>query len=178
MDSILRTFLLHLTKILRSPRTPPSKPSVTFRVTSEKRDRKPMMFLVRTAFWLTLVLVLLPSGRSEPVGGPQVGTAEAVSAASATVSDLGQFCTRQPDACSVGSHALTAVGHRAMGGARMVYEFVTERMGRSNTDPSGTATPTAVRSVSVQSSTDTLSPADLTLPWRDPVARRELRASN
>src|SRR5215210_8451944 len=84
-------------------------------------DRKPMMFLLRIVFWLTIVLVLLPSGKSEPVGGPQVAAGDAMSAATATLSDLGQFCARQPDACTVGSQAVTVLGHRAQTGAKMVY---------------------------------------------------------
>jgi hypothetical protein len=137
-----------------------------------------MMFLVRMAFWLTLVLVLLPSGRSEPVAGPQVGAADAVSAASATVSDMRQFCSRQPDACTVGSQAVTALGHRAQAGAKMVYDFVTARIGQSNGESAGPArpTPAGAHSVVVQSSQDTLSAADIALPWRDPAARRETQA--
>ena len=137
-----------------------------------------MMFLVRTAFWLTLVLVLLPSGRSEPVGGPQVAAADAVSAASATVSDMGQFCSRQPDACAIGSQAATALGHRAQAGAKMIYDFLTARMGQSHTESaaSGRATPAAIHSVVVLSSEDTLSAGDIALPWRGPTARRETQA--
>jgi hypothetical protein len=135
-----------------------------------------MMFLVRTAFWLTLVLVLLPSGRSEPVGGPQVAAADAVSAASATVSDMGQFCSRQPDACAIGSQAATALGHRAQAGAKMIYDFLTARMGSTDSAAPGRATPAAIHSVVVQSSEDTLSAADIALSWRGPTARRDTQA--
>jgi hypothetical protein len=137
-----------------------------------------MMFLLRMAFWMTLVLVLLPSGRSEPVGGPQVGAADAVSAASATVSDMRQFCSRQPDACSVGSQAVTALGHRAQAGAKMIYDFLTAHMGSSNTENgvSGRTTPASAHSVAVQASQDTLSATDIAMPWRDPAGRRETQA--
>lgn len=135
-----------------------------------------MMFLVRMAFWLTLVLVLLPSGRSEPVGGPQVAATDAVSAASATVSDMRQFCSRQPDACAVGSQAATALGHRAQAGAKMIYDFITARMGPTEGAAPGRTTPASAHSVMVQSSHDTLSAADIAPPWRDPAARRETQA--
>ena len=42
-----------------------------------------MFFLLRMAFWLGLVLVLLPSGSSQQPQGSQVAASEAISAASA-----------------------------------------------------------------------------------------------
>ncbi|MGA7789794.1 MAG: DUF5330 domain-containing protein, partial [Xanthobacteraceae bacterium] len=64
-----------------------------------------MSFLLRMAFWLGLVLILLPTGSSErAVPADPVNATQAISAASATVGDLRHFCTRQPDACTVGSH--------------------------------------------------------------------------
>ena len=71
-----------------------------------------MMFLLRVAFWLTIVIILLPSGSQQVKPGPNIDTAEAVSAASAAVTDMRQFCARQPDACSVGSQAAVAFGYK------------------------------------------------------------------
>src|SRR5689334_968012 len=90
-----------------------------------------MFFLIRMAFWLSVVLVLLPTGSSKPTTSArssEIGALEAVSAASATVSDMSHFCARQPEACSVGSQAAVALGQRAQAGAKMVYEFLNERM--------------------------------------------------
>src|SRR5467141_4443871 len=90
-----------------------------------------MFFLIRMAFWLSVVLVLLPTGGSKPTApSPRsdINAVEAVSAASATVSDMSQFCARQPEACAVGSQAAVALGHRAQAGAKMVYEFLNGRM--------------------------------------------------
>lgn len=87
-----------------------------------------MFFLMRMAFWLGLVLVLLPTDKtpdSEKL--PQLGATEAVTAATAAVSDMSQFCTRQPTACNIGGQAATVIGHRAQSGARKVYEFITEK---------------------------------------------------
>jgi hypothetical protein len=67
-----------------------------------------MFFLLRMAFWLSVVLVLLPSGGSQRTAtapSAELGPIEAVSAASATVSDMRGFCTRQPVACAIGSLA-------------------------------------------------------------------------
>ena len=72
-----------------------------------------MFFLLRMAFWLGLVLVLLPREKTpESDKAPQIGASEAVSAATAAVSDMGQFCKRQPAACEVGGQAATAIGQR------------------------------------------------------------------
>src|SRR5690606_4516179 len=73
-----------------------------------------MFFLFRVAFWLSIVLVLLPSGDYRPKDQtPQIGAVDAVNAATAAVSDLSGFCGRQPDACEVGGKAAVAFGQRA-----------------------------------------------------------------
>ena len=84
-----------------------------------------MFFLLRMAFWLSIVLILLPTGTSQPVPANNVGATDAISAASATVGDVRQFCTRQPDACTIGSHVATELGYKAQAGAKMLYEFLT-----------------------------------------------------
>ena len=55
-----------------------------------------MFFLIRTAFWLSIVILLLPAPESMKTPEPGIGAAQAVTAASATVSDMSQFCSRQP----------------------------------------------------------------------------------
>jgi hypothetical protein len=137
-----------------------------------------MFFLLRMAFWLGLVLVLLPSGSSQRPQGSQVAPSEAISAASATVGDLRQFCARQPDACTVGSHVASQLGSRAQAGARMLYEFVTETLKRKegSSDNAGRESkPTADRAVADKDSQNTLTPADLAAPWRGPVPRKDTR---
>ena len=66
-------------------------------------DVRVMFFLLRLAFWLGVVLLLLPSGAGtqHSAATNTVSASQAVSAASATVGDLRGFCARQPDACSV-----------------------------------------------------------------------------
>ncbi|MBB5050590.1 hypothetical protein HNQ36_000538 [Afipia massiliensis] len=87
-----------------------------------------MFFLLRMAFWLGLVLVLLPTDKSSaPDQGPQIGASEAISAATAAVSDMSQFCNRQPAACTVGGQAATVIGERAQSGAKKVYQFITDK---------------------------------------------------
>jgi len=129
-----------------------------------------MKFLVRTAFWLTVVVLLLPSLSSQrTASAPQLSTGEAVSAASAAVSDLRQFCARQPGACVVGSQALTSFGQKAQAGAKMLYDFLTEHFG----GPGAAEKPG--RTVG-KPALNTLAPADLAAPWRGAPARKEADA--
>ena len=87
-----------------------------------------MWFLLRMTFWLGLVLVLLPRDKtSESDKLPQIGASEAVQAATAAVSDMSQFCKRQPTACEVGGQAATVIGQRAADGARKVYNIITDK---------------------------------------------------
>jgi hypothetical protein len=94
-----------------------------------------MFFLLRMAFWLGLVLVLLPREKTpESEKLPQVGASEAVSAATAAVSDMSQFCKRQPAACEVGGQAATVIGQRAQEGARKLYRIITDKKPSDATD--------------------------------------------
>ena len=138
-----------------------------------------MFFLLRMAFWLGLVLILLPSGSSQQQPqGSQVAASEAISAASATVGDLRQFCARQPDACTVGSHVASQLGSRAQAGAKMLYEFMTENLKRKEGDADNTgrdAKSNADRAIADKDSQNTLTPADLAAPWRGPAPRKDAR---
>jgi len=87
-----------------------------------------MFFLLRLAFWLGLVLVLLPRDKTpESEKLPQISVSDAVQAATAAVSDMGQFCKRQPQACELGGQAATVIGVRAQDGARKIYRSVTDK---------------------------------------------------
>ena len=91
-----------------------------------------MWFLLRLTFWLGLVLVLLPRDKTpESDKLPQIGASEAVQAATAAMSDMSQFCKRQPAACEVGGQAATVLGQRAADGARKVYGIITDKPEKS-----------------------------------------------
>jgi hypothetical protein len=124
-----------------------------------------MFFLLRMAFWLGLVLVLLPTEKTpEAEKLPQIGASEAVSAASAAVSDVSRFCVRQPAACEIGGQAATVIGHRAQAGARKVYQMITEKK------PDHTGSIGGADEVSNFAPADTLTMEDLKTDWRGPVA--------
>lgn len=125
-----------------------------------------MFFLLRLAFWIGVVLVFLPresTPDSEKL--PQIGASEAVSAASAAVSDFSQFCKRQPAACEVGEQAATVIGHRAQEGARKLYQIITEKRG----EPTGAIGSADAPDPSL-APRDTLTAEDLKIDWKLPGA--------
>jgi len=127
-----------------------------------------MFFLLRMAFWLGLVLVLLPREKTpESEKLPQIGASEAVSAATAAVSDMGQFCKRQPAACEVGGQAATVIGQRATDGARKLYKIITDKKAPDHTG-SIDAPADANASLAAGASRDTLTPDDVAAEWRVP----------
>ena len=130
-----------------------------------------MRFLLRVAFWLSVVLILLPSGGSQPLPKSQVSAGEAFSAATAAMSDMRQFCERQPNVCEVGSQTAVTLGQRAQVGAKMLYEFLHERFGN---DESATVQSTGTVPAA-RPSQHTLRPTDLSPPWRGPQPRDSAR---
>lgn len=130
-----------------------------------------MFFLLRVAFWLCVVLALLPTGGSKQSAEAQKPTnefsaVEAFSVAAATVSDMRHFCERQPDACTLGSQAAVAFGQRAQAGAHMVYEFINERVVDKDTGSVAPRSSTAKPAATTKASQNTLTPNDLVAPWR------------
>ena len=134
-----------------------------------------MFFLLRMAFWLGIVLLLLPGAPRHDQSTSTVGAADAISAASATVHDLKGFCTREPDACTVGSEFATSIGYRAQAGAKMLYDLLTEALASHDTTSQvGEPIKSASNKPSLQQrgSQNTLTPGDLATPWRGPPVRR------
>jgi hypothetical protein len=131
-----------------------------------------MFFLLRMAFWLGLVCVLLPGGGADKAA-PQIDAASAVSAAGAAVSDMRGFCDRQPQACVVGGKVAVALGQKAEAGARTLFDFVSTQIKGDAPKADGTKLIQA-------SAPGTLTPADLAPNWHAPVPlppRREARAT-
>ena len=125
-----------------------------------------MFFLLRMAFWLGLVLVLLPRDKTpESDKLPQLGASEAVSAATAAVSDMSQFCKRQPAACEVGGQAAVVLGQRAQDGARKIYHIITDKRAPDRTGSIGTVS----QAVASSALRDTLTADDLAVEWHDPL---------
>src|SRR5712691_4611238 len=134
-----------------------------------------MRFLFRMAFWLTVILVMLPSGGSQPTPKVNVSAIDAMSAAKATVTDMRSFCERQSEACTVGSQTAVALGHRAQAGAKMLYEYLNEHLGPNDTGTVVNAGAGKVPLPPARPSQQTLSPADLGPAWRGPQPRKDAR---
>ena len=135
-----------------------------------------MFFLLRVAFWLTIVLALLPSGGARTTSsGPQMG--EAVSAAGAAVSDARHFCTRQPEACEVGSQAAVWIGQRAQAGARMLYELFNEHTGPSATGSLASVKTAPAATPMAGTAHGTLTPVDRAPAWRGSSLRKDAKPS-
>ena len=136
-----------------------------------------MFFLLRMCFWLGLVLVLLPREKTPESGKlPQVSVSDAVTAATAAVSDMSQFCKRQPQACEVGGQAATVIGARAQEGARKIYQSITDKTEKTDKksdadkkSPDHTGSIGGEEVDAGQADTaprDTLTPDDLAVEWR------------
>lgn len=140
-----------------------------------------MFFLLRMAFWLTVVCVLLPNGSNTTSADAQIDATQAASFAAAAVSDARGFCERQPDACEVGGKVAIAIGHKAEAGARTLFEFISTKMSEKPAATDKTAPRVSAVQPPIQGpAAGTLTPADMAPAWQGPVPlppRREARAS-
>lgn len=140
-----------------------------------------MRFLLRITFWLGLVLVLLPRDKTPELEKlPQIGAADAVQAATAAVSDMTQFCKRQPAACEVGGQAASIIGQRAQDGAKKIYQIINdkkEQITNEKNEKSDKKAPDHTGSITLagegdtaasEAPRDTLTQDDLALEWRGP----------
>lgn len=128
------------------------------------------MFLIRAAFWIGLLVLLLPTDETQQ--------ARLYTAASAAVERVTTFCDRNPKTCAVGSDVWASFLKKAEFGARMAFDLVTNRNSPSEAtvkpepaSASGTQ-PTAGKA-KVDGNAEkkpaprgTLTPADLNPPWR------------
>jgi hypothetical protein len=137
-----------------------------------------MFFLLRMAFWLGVVCLLLP-GSGPKASDPQIDATQAMTVASAAVSDARGFCERQPDACVAGSKVAAALGEKAEAGARTLFQFITARLTDKPAQTDGSAAVTkAAQSekpaakmvrVSDQMQRGTLTRSDMQPAWHAPV---------
>ncbi len=127
-----------------------------------------MMFLIRSAFWLMIIILLLPTdeGQQSKVSGVY-GTAEA------TVKDVATFCDRNPDTCTTGRNALDVLVHKAEFGAHILMGFIMDKtgLGGDETASSSAAAPMsgiAPANWARGTSQDTLNPEDREAAWGGP----------
>ena len=125
-----------------------------------------MMFLIRTAFWLMIVILLLPTDQQQQ--------SEVYGTAQAAVKDVTGFCDRNPETCAKGQDAFAVLVTKAEFGARMLMNFFNEQTG---TPGDATASPqydagnlAAPATWDEGTSQDTLSGEDREAAWSGPDA--------
>ena len=118
------------------------------------------MFLVRSAFWLTLVIMLIPADPSTGEA-PRVTIVNTFNAVQATLADISGFCGRNPDVCTTGGAAIDLVSEKAGNGVDLVHRLLG---GAPERDPS-------LIDIAPGTGGGTLTDDDIDLlPWRgDPL---------
>lgn len=120
------------------------------------------MFLIRTLFWLTVLVFLIPLDDENAMRArgsdtaPPVDTVEAVGAAKAALDDVGGFCGRNPTVCDVGGRLATTFALKARTGAVWIVAFVDRQLATHGPDAGA----------------DTLTPQDLAPDWHGPAIDR------
>jgi hypothetical protein len=125
-----------------------------------------MMFLIRAAFWLMIIVLLLPTDerqRSEVYGTAQTA-----------VNDVATFCDRNPETCAKGKDAFGVLVQKAQFGARMLMDLINGRSepGEEPADTQGLETSPAFEPTrfDLSASQDTLNPEDREEAWAGPEA--------
>lgn len=145
------------------------------------------MFLLRLAFWLSLVLLVLPlpnrsdeaSGASATDAAPQASVTDALGVAQVAISDVAGFCGRNPGTCATGAQLVSSLKEKAQYGAQLAYEYLSgETITPHEPAPQGTdlAAPAdggdALQNgvpVPALRGADTLSHSDRDITWRGSV---------
>jgi hypothetical protein len=97
------------------------------------------MGIVRAAFWLSALIMLLPADKQAGAEAPSVGVIDTIVAARTTVGDFSQFCSRNPDVCVTGHGVLAVFGEKARTGIRIVSSLFGHHT--DSADGTGTLTP-------------------------------------
>ena len=127
------------------------------------------MFLIRVAFWLGLVVVLLPTDERQQ--------ARLYNTAVTTVERVTTFCDRNAQACAAGAEFWATFVRKAEFGARMAVDLVSSG-GRK--EPETAPSPVRAEPEAPRGRPDprlhpsqrgTLSPADLAPAWRGQAQR-------
>lgn len=128
-----------------------------------------MFFLLRLAFWVMLICLLLPGSHED--------NRRLITSAEQTVNDVRGFCQRNPQVCDDMRMSMTALLSRFRSGAELLQTWLAQQSGESEGHriiaERGTTTRQPARSeASPQPVTkwqDSLSSSDKQLPWRGPT---------
>lgn len=115
------------------------------------------MFLLRAAFWLSIVVFLIPGDPASGTVAPRISVLDALIATRGAIADLSGMCDRQPEVCANGGAALTAFGARAHEGVALLYQVLGDRFASPAAGTPATPAPSG-----------TLTPVDAAPVWRTP----------
>lgn len=85
-----------------------------------------MSFLIKTSFWLALVLLILPVNREEAGIAQGPGMFESLAAVQTVMSDMRGFCGRNPQACDTGAATLDVLRQKAVYSAGVVQGWLAD----------------------------------------------------
>lgn len=89
---------------------------------------KGMVFLIRMAFWFSLVLLALPLAVGPDESGREsVGPIQALFAAREAVGDIAGICERKPDVCETGKSAMHTITARAKETAKIAAAMLDDK---------------------------------------------------
>lgn len=108
------------------------------------------MFLIRWAFWIGLIVLVLPTEAAQQE--------RLYHTASTAVHRAATFCERNGEVCAKGGEYWAVFRQKLEFGARMVIDLATERMSGSQRQGAG----------QMVQPTGTLTPADRAPAWRGP----------
>ena len=122
-----------------------------------------MLFLIRTAFWLMIIVLLLPTDdqqRSEVYGTAQ-----------AAVHDVATFCDRNPETCARGKDAFSVLVQKAQFGARMLMDLINGKDESEGFEQPDSEMPSLFEPAryDMSASQDTLNPDDREEAWMGPA---------
>lgn len=137
------------------------------------------MGMLRNLIIVGAAIAFMPSPPPGENDAPPLATGAFayVAAAAETVADLRSFCQRNPNVCATAGAMAQTVEGKAKYSAKLMYEWANDIKsdGRkvnlpedvASSDPIETSTPPKLP-VSLKESQNTLSVADLIVPWRKP----------
>ena len=101
-----------------------------------------IMFFVRTVFWVSLIVLILPIDKSktDAAVAQTVSTAGAIEIASGAIADLASFCGRNPEVCEKGRDFANAFGVKAVHASGLLYKFLDEQFVEKQADASSVVT--------------------------------------
>ncbi|MBA4784079.1 MAG: DUF5330 domain-containing protein [Rhizobiales bacterium] len=100
-----------------------------------------IMFFIRTTFWLSIVVWLVPVGKDklDATVTHSVSSSSAIELATGALSDLAGFCGRNPDVCEEGHAVFEAFAAKAKVVAGMALAYINDK-GSAASAPDGVTT--------------------------------------